>query len=260
MIKYISLKEFRKNPKNFSDQDKVWLCSKQKLSEKFMRDMKDYLIWNLVCTYQDLSEEFMGEMKNYVDWNMISICQELSEEFMDKYSEYLNWHEISNKQAFSEEFAWRHLDEIDVDTLMRNVFCDTFSETFYRALFHRYWNKQKGNCKFLISPSYHGPKFSKDFVREFRDMFNFEIMDFYKKKNKKEIEKLWEELKDRIGDDKTEWNFFVLNNSPSIKFLKRWREYYIPEVAIRKEKYNTRNQKIIDAIIDEFDHIMRSDF
>ena len=35
MRKYISIRKFRKNPEKFTEQDKVWLCTKQKLSEKF---------------------------------------------------------------------------------------------------------------------------------------------------------------------------------------------------------------------------------
>ena len=254
MIKYISLKEFKKNPNKFSEQDVVWICSRQKLSESFMRKMKDHLIWSVICTFQNLREEFIIEMKDYVDWNMVSANQDISEKFMDEYSEYLNWEEISSKQDFSEKFAWRHIEEIDIFSLFHNTYQPKLSETFYRTLFHYKWDEQKGNCKFLIYPTYCSPKFSKDFVREFKHMFNCEIMNFLKSKNKKEAQKFFEEMRGRIGNDKTEWNFFIIDNNPSIVFLQRWKEEYIPQITIRKEKYSKKDQKIIDDIVEEFKH------
>lgn len=252
MRKYISIKKFRKNPEKFTEQDKVWLCTKQKLSEKFMKEMKDHLIWSLISAWQNLREDFIIEMKDYVDWNMISSNQDLTEEFMDKYTDLLNWQEISDKQEFSEEFAWRHIEDLDTELLIRSFTGKKLSESFYRALFHHFWNKQKGNCKFLIYPSFCSPSFSMNFIREFKHMFNYEVMDFFKskKKNRKEAEKLFFELKDRI-DEKAEWNFFVLKFSPSINFLQRWKENYFPKLSIKRENYSKKDNKIIEKLIEE---------
>ena len=43
----------------------------QKLSESFIREFKDKVIWKYICDYQELSETFIDEFKDYVDRKQI---------------------------------------------------------------------------------------------------------------------------------------------------------------------------------------------
>lgn len=244
MRKYVSLKQFKKDPDKFTKADIVWMCSKQKLSESFMRAVKDKLIWNLICTYQNLSDKFMDEMQDYLDWWVVSSFQDLSEEFMDKFKDKLNWKEATYRQNYSEQFAWDHIDYIDINSLLRyntEIFHPTeLSEEFYRAAIFNYW--EKGNQE-LFSIGFNTKQFGKDFVREIRHMFNFEVYDLYKKENKKDAEKFWIELKNQINED-VEWKWFVINTIPSLNFILRYKEQ-IGMCNVPVEEYQGKEREIL---------------
>lgn len=203
--------------------------------------MKDHLIWNLICTYQKLSEDFMSEMHEYLDWWVVSSFQELSEEFMDKWKDKIIWSEATYKQDYSEQFAWDHIDYLDVSSLFKyniEVFHPTpLSIEFYRAAIHNYWNK--GNQE-LLFPGYNSVRFDKNFIREIRYMFNDEVFDLYNEGNKEEKEKFFLELRDQINDNLI-WNFFVMNNIPSVNFIERYKERLKLE-CIPLSKYSKEDQ------------------
>lgn len=58
----------------------------------------------LISTYQKLSENFIREMKDYVYWPLIGIYQPLSEDFILEFLPYLNRRHISSYQRVSLEF------------------------------------------------------------------------------------------------------------------------------------------------------------
>lgn len=215
-----------------------------------MRKMKNYLIWNLICTYQDMSEDFMSEMNNYLDWWVVSSFQTLSEEFMDKWKDKIIWSEATYKQDYSEQFAWDHIDYLDVSSLFKyntEVFHPTpLSDEFYRAAVFNYWNN--GN-RDLLYPSYNSRRFGKDFIREVRHIFNDEIFDLYDEKDKEKREEFFLELRDQITDN-MEWKFFVINNLPSVDFIKRFEERIgLENVPIKK--YSEKEQEELKKFLKE---------
>lgn len=248
MRKYISLKQFKKDPDKFTKADVVWICSKQNLSESFMRKMKDKLDWNCICMYQDLSIEFMDEMYEYLDWWVVSSFQELSEQFMDKFKDKLDWKEATYRQDYSEQFAWDHIDYIDINSLLQyntEVFHPTeLSEEFYRAAIFNY--KKNGNQK-LLSPSFNSKRFGKDFVREVRQMFNWEVYDLYDRKDKEINEKFFIELGNQIDED-YEWKWFTMQTIPSISFILRFKEKIGVENIPLNAYFGKDKEKIIELI------------
>jgi hypothetical protein len=97
------------------NSDKViwdYICSNQKLSEGFIREFKDKVDWEYISISQKLSEEFIRENSNKVNWGCISKYQKLSEGFIVEFSDKVNWGCISKYQKLSEEFIKEYNLEI----------------------------------------------------------------------------------------------------------------------------------------------------
>jgi len=72
--------------KNWWYDEYAWLnvCLNFKLSNDFLRDFKDYLVWSAISYYQSLSEDTIREFKDYVIWKTIVRQQYLSPKFIDE--------------------------------------------------------------------------------------------------------------------------------------------------------------------------------
>ena len=57
------------------------------LSEDFIREFQDKVVWDYVCYKQKLSEDFIREFQNKVNWHWISIHQTLSEDFINEFKD-----------------------------------------------------------------------------------------------------------------------------------------------------------------------------
>lgn len=82
----------------------------KKLSEGFIREFKDNVVWSYISAYQKLSEDFIREFKNKVDWFNISKHQKLSEDFTIEFKTYINegcvegnWSYKKDKTFFKEQ-------------------------------------------------------------------------------------------------------------------------------------------------------------
>jgi hypothetical protein len=54
------------------------------LSEKFIKEFRNNLDWDLILECQELSENFIKEFLHEINWEFISECQKLSEDFISK--------------------------------------------------------------------------------------------------------------------------------------------------------------------------------
>ena len=59
--------------------------SKIHLSEDTIRNLKGKLNWKYVCQYSKLTDFFMEESNDYIIWDVVSIYQKLSEPFTEKH-------------------------------------------------------------------------------------------------------------------------------------------------------------------------------
>jgi hypothetical protein len=93
------------------------------LSESFISRNKDKfgkVQWMGLCTRNVLSEEFIKEHENYVCWKTISAHQKLSEPFIEKFSDKLEWIYIGYYQSLSKEFIVRNFDKFDISGLLES--------------------------------------------------------------------------------------------------------------------------------------------
>jgi hypothetical protein len=83
------------------------------LSEGFIRENADKVIWEYICSNQKLSEEFIREFFNRVDWEYISISQKLSEGFIREFSNKVDWECIAEYQKLSEGFIRENSNKLN---------------------------------------------------------------------------------------------------------------------------------------------------
>ena len=115
------------------DTDTDWekLCSKQTLSEDFIREFKDKVNWECISYHQTLSEDFIREFKDKVDWNLISTSQRLSEDFIREFKDKVNWHVSSAQQNLSEDFIREFQDKVNWGSISHcQIISDKFIEEF----------------------------------------------------------------------------------------------------------------------------------
>ncbi len=71
-----------------TDDPKSWYgISHMSLSEDFIREFQDELIWLYISCGSKLSEGFIREFKDKVDWRYISECQEFSKGFISEFGD-----------------------------------------------------------------------------------------------------------------------------------------------------------------------------
>ena len=88
------------------------LISEEPLTEDFIREFQDYVVWDYVSGNSTLSEDFIREFQDRVDWVGISINQTLSENFIREFKDRVDWRKISRYQTLSEEFRKEFKDRI----------------------------------------------------------------------------------------------------------------------------------------------------
>ena len=96
-------------------KDKVvwrWISIYQRLSEDFIREFKDKVDWYNISKYQYLSEDFIREFFDRVDWDYISTYQHLSEDFIREFQHKVDWNRVSQYQRLSKEFIEEFKDRV----------------------------------------------------------------------------------------------------------------------------------------------------
>lgn len=120
---YTSVKDFRANWKNYNSKEIRNLCKRQKLSNKFIREMKDHLDWFTISQYQPLTEEQMVEFKELINWEYL--CRynrkiKLSEQFMEKMIDYINWDSVAKSRHLTLDFVKKHADKLNPNYIFSN--------------------------------------------------------------------------------------------------------------------------------------------
>ena len=82
----------------------------QKLSEDFIREFQDKVIWRNISACQKLSENFIRKFQDKVDWANIFVYQKLSENFICDFQDKVDWECISKYQKLSKSFIQRYED------------------------------------------------------------------------------------------------------------------------------------------------------
>ena len=104
----LPIEDIRKNPYYY---DWYRICDIL-LTEDFIREFQDHVIWGNICFRQFLSEEFLEEFQDKIKWKIISGYQKLSENFIRKYENELDWWAISFTQKLSKEFIVEFADKL----------------------------------------------------------------------------------------------------------------------------------------------------
>lgn len=89
------------------------ISSETGLSEEFMREHKDKLIWNLIAQFQTLSETFLIEMEGYVEWFHTSAFQPLTPSLIDRYSDCIAWDLLSQNKHLTTELMIQYKDDLN---------------------------------------------------------------------------------------------------------------------------------------------------
>lgn len=199
---YISVKEFRKDPKKFTQQQINYMCGHQNLSKKFMREMADYLNWENISLYQKLDDNFIDEMEKYIDWNCIWHYQALSEDFIEKHmydrERYkFSWDKINYnwRISYHKPFVFKHWYEMNVLGLSSYIF--GMDDEMWRLIIN---DDRWKNEKFAISINIYGV--SLDFIREFQDKLDLNQRLAYRFEY---VEKFWDEFGEVISKKNFEY-------------------------------------------------------
>lgn len=88
------------------------LISEEPLTEDFIREFQDYVVWDYVSGNSTLSEPFIREFQDRLDWVSISEFQTLSEPFIREFQDRVDWAMIFTYQVLSEEFKKFYEDRI----------------------------------------------------------------------------------------------------------------------------------------------------
>lgn len=216
MSNYISIKQFRKNPRLYNQRKIQYMCGHQKLSKKFMREFKDILSWPDISFYQTLSEEFIEEMKDYVCWRSIYNCQRLSIQFLEKHinDDSFEWQYVCRnyKIYFSKEFILKHYNEMNMMAVMEH---SEMSEEIWRMIL----NDEKYKDELFVI-SNHITKVSIDFIRQFNQKLDLNYRLSYMYNNN---DKFFEEF----GHQLTRRGFSHYSESwkpHSLKILRRYQQ------------------------------------
>ena len=120
---------------------------RQKLSEGFIKEFKDKVIWCNISGNQTLSKSFFREFQDKVNWKFISDCQTLSEVFIEEFQDRVVWYEISFHQELTESFICDQARLNNSDS----EYSDSHSEIFSKMNF-RIFRSFFRICQFVILP------------------------------------------------------------------------------------------------------------
>ena len=94
----------------------------EKLSEDFIREFQNKVIWMFISLGQELSENFIKEFENKIDWNHV-VCNKralFSEDMIrDHKSEISYWRNLLATHDLSKKFIEEFLDKFDKDQLLK---------------------------------------------------------------------------------------------------------------------------------------------
>ena len=74
------ISNIRMHPKRY---DWMYISYYRTITEDFMREFKDYIIWKGVCLSQKMSKEFIMEFIDKIDFNLVIHNNDISKEVKD---------------------------------------------------------------------------------------------------------------------------------------------------------------------------------
>jgi hypothetical protein len=90
------------------------------LSEEFIREFQDNLIWGPIWINKKFSEDFIREFERKVNWFLISKNQKLSEDFIRDFQMKVDWFAVSAIQQLTDNFITEFKDRMDWCIYFRN--------------------------------------------------------------------------------------------------------------------------------------------
>lgn len=247
---YTSVKSFKANPQLYVETEVTNMCKRQKLSKKFMREMKDHLDWTAISEYQQLDEAFLDEMKDYIKWD--TLCKNnhkvvLSKEFIESHSDIVNWEGISAYGHLDEEFIFKHIDKLDINRIFNNYKAGHTHTLNVLTEFLRQKPEQQFNCWWAIKDD----DITFDWLREWKDKIKFSaFIGIMSHKNKLEqfldefgkyfTESDWDSVEQYVGR---------LSFNCIMKYVDKWRfaPYRNPVYSLRNE-YTEEEKEILKTL------------
>ena len=129
-----TMKDLDSPPKSKEDWKDV--CTRERLSESFIREHTNDVYWPCVSIYQAKwisidfaikSGEIIWYLEEFVDkmtskcWDTVCWRQSLSEDFMNRHYKNLNWEYVSRFQVFSTSFLSRFKCRLDLEVLSKRT-------------------------------------------------------------------------------------------------------------------------------------------
>lgn len=97
-----------------------YYASQYTLSEDFIEEFKDNIIWELVCQYSFLSEKLIVKYEKYIDWYAISRFQKLSLNLIEKYEKNINWYGLVNNPNLTQDIIRKYISKLEIKAIVIN--------------------------------------------------------------------------------------------------------------------------------------------
>lgn len=140
-------------------------CQNVPLTETYMREFKDYLIWDILSDNQRMSNKFIEEFKDKVNWNLILAKKDCTEEFIDEHAYLLptdkaknsikneiTWSSIFQNSIRSKKFFMKYYEHLNwkeiftFDTIIGGQIINEYKDYIEELqLYKKYINQQKWN-------------------------------------------------------------------------------------------------------------------
>lgn len=235
---YISLKEFKKDPTQFTNWQIIDLCRDQKMSEKFMWEMRDYLIWSQVCynTKIKFTPSFLTKVRKYVDWDVMTwkYGDTWDEDFIRENKDFIDWDNLCRRKILREEFIYEMYDYINFDSLFQHNM-KGYSESFLRSVLLDH-PRLINNITRINQYT-----FSLDFIREIRKEFDPNTLS-----NSIDHPNNWKIVNEfKFNLNPHAWFQILKNDDPDLKLLLRFKENVYWDNTYFIEWYLQRNENCI---------------
>ena len=133
--KFSKVMDCYEKPWVLDEEDMQFLCIEFTLSESYMREYKEYLLWGKLCQWQKMSIDFIEEMdkKGWIKWwnlalnEKINIPEKLVEQHLEGMCRFnlVSWDipiiDLFINRSFSKEFFMRNYCYIDWERVYKTI-------------------------------------------------------------------------------------------------------------------------------------------
>lgn len=145
------------------------ISNDQVLSEEFILKHKDKLMWSLLSGKQWLYEydkSFLKKIKTYIDWNTATMCCVIDIDKLLKINKNIDWYHIAEKYDLNMDFIRKHIKNMPINVLLERY-------ELPEDLLEKYHNDIQPS---VLSNSYPVAKLSSQFIKEHKDLFEWETI------------------------------------------------------------------------------------